>query len=140
MERTRQSKKRAATLEAPETNPSDNQVADYDKNYEKSISSGRIIYPSSKYIPAINITYTNADQFTTNKKLELSEFVERAKPLIIAICEVKPKIPSKRTELDNVISGCSLHPVSLDSNIRQGIIAYIHSSINKCVNSIMWRG
>ena len=91
-------------------------------------------------MPAINITYTNTDQFTTKKNLELLEFVERAKPHIIAICEVKPKIPRERTELDNVISGCSFHPVSLDSNIGQGIITYIHSSIDKCVNSIMWRG
>ena len=44
-------------------------------------------------MPAINITYTNTDQFTTKKNLELLEFVERAKPHIIAICEVKPKIP-----------------------------------------------
>ena len=93
MERTRQSKKRAATQEVPETNPSDNQVADYDKNYEKSINRDRIIYPSSKSMPAINITYTNTDHFTTKKNLELLEFVERAKPHIIAICEVKPKIP-----------------------------------------------
>ena len=41
---------------------------------------------------AINIMYANADQFITMKKLEHLEFVERKKPHIIAICEVKPKI------------------------------------------------
>ena len=59
----------------------------------ESINRNRIIYPSSKSMPAINITYTNADQFTTKKKLELLEFVERARPHLIAICEVKPNTP-----------------------------------------------
>ena len=50
--------------------------------------------------------------------------VERKKPDIIAIWKVKLKIPKKRTELDYVIPGYSLHPVSLDSDIGWGIILY----------------
>ena len=65
----------------------------------------------------INTMYTNADQFTTMKRLELLEFVERKKPHIIEICEVKSKIPRERTELDYVVPGYSLHPVNLGSNI-----------------------
>ena len=75
-------------------------------------------------MPAINIMYTNADQFTTMKNSEFLEFVERKEPHIIAICEVKPKILRERTELDYVIPGYSLHPVNLDSNIGRGIIIY----------------
>ena len=71
--------------------------------------------------------YTNADQFTTTKKSELLKFAERKKAHIIAICEVKPKSPRERTELDYVI---------LDSNIGRGIIIYIHSSIDNCVIQI----
>ena len=52
----------------------------------KSFNRDRIIYPSSKFMPAINIMYTNDDQFSTMKKLELLEFVEQNKPHIIAIC------------------------------------------------------
>ena len=37
-------------------------------------------------MPAINIMYTNDDQFSTMKKLELLESVEQNKPHIIAIC------------------------------------------------------
>ena len=85
---------------------------------------------------AINIIYSNADPFTTMKKSELLKFVERKKPHIIAICEVKPKIPRERTELNYVIPGYSLHPVNLDSNIGRGIIIYIHSSIDNCVIQI----
>ena len=44
-------------------------------------------------MPNINIVYTNADQFITMKKLELLGFAERKKTHIIAIYEVKPKIP-----------------------------------------------
>ena len=70
----------------------DNQEADYDKNYKKSFNKNRIIYPSSKSMPAINIMHANADQFITMKKSKLIEFVEQKKPHIIAICEVKRKI------------------------------------------------
>ena len=66
--------------------------------------------------------YTNADQFTIMKKSEPLEFVQRKKSHIVAICEVKPKTPRERTELDYAISGYSLHPVNLDSNIERGII------------------
>ena len=69
-------------------------------------------------MPAINIMYANPDQFITMKKSELLEFVERKKPHVIAICEVKSKIPRERVELDYVIPGYSLYPVNLDSNIR----------------------
>ena len=114
----------------------DNQEADYDKYYKKSFNSDYIIHPSSKSMPAINIMYINANQFTTIKKVELLEFVEQKKPHIIGICEVKPKIPRERTELDYVIPGYFLHPVNLDSNVGRVIIAYICSSIDICVIQI----
>ena len=126
MESTRQSKKWGATQEVPEADPSDrsqlshgkkvfkqlqdNQEADYEKNYEKSFRD-HIFYPSSKSMPAINIMYTNADQFTTMKQSELLEFAERKKPHILSICEVKPKILRERIELDHVIPGYSLQQV-----------------------------
>ena len=110
MEKNRQSKTRAATHEFSESDPGDrlqlshgkkvfkqledNQEADDDRNYKKSFNKDpQLIHPSSKSMSPINIMFTNADQFTTMKRLELLEFVERKKPHIIAICEVKPKIP-----------------------------------------------
>ena len=152
MKSTMQSKKRVATQEAPEASPTKrlqqshgkkvfrqlqyNREADYDKNYKKSFNRDRIINPSSKSMPVINIMYTNADQFTTMKMWVLLEFVERQKPHIIAIREVKPKIPREKTELDYVIPGFSLNSVNLDSNIGRGITTYIHFSIDNCVNII----
>ena len=68
MENTSQFKTRAATQEVPRADPSDrlqlshgkkvfkqlqdNQESDYDKNYKKSFNRDRIIYPSSKSMPA----------------------------------------------------------------------------------------
>ena len=114
MESSRQSKKRAATQEVPKADPSvrlhlrhgkkvfkqlqDNQKADYDKNYKKSFNRDRTTYPSSKSMLAINIMYTNGDQFTTMKKLEFLEFFERKKPHIIATCEVKLDLSSQENE------------------------------------------
>ena len=84
-------------------------------------------------MPAINIMYTIAHQFTAMKKSELLEFVEQKKLHIIAICEVKPKILRERTELDYVIPDYSLHPVNIDPNIRGVIIIFINSSPDNCV-------
>ena len=46
----------------------------------------------------MSILYTNADQLTTSKKSELLETVERTKPHIIAINEVKPKNGNERSK------------------------------------------
>ena len=40
--------------------------------------------------------YTNADQENEGKKAELEGIIEETKPLIIAICEIKPKKPTSR--------------------------------------------
>ena len=52
------------------------------------------------------------------------------------MCKVKPKIPRKRIELDFVIPVYSLHSLNSDSDIGQGKIIYIHSSIDNCVIQI----
>ena len=89
----------------------------------------------SKKLQAIRVMYTNADQFTTSKKTELLELIDRNKPLLIAICEMKPKNYSERTELDYALPGFTLYSVNLDSSSRlgRGIAVYIHHSINKFV-------
>ena len=70
------------------------------------------------------------------KRSELLEFVERKKPHIIAICELRPKVPGEQNELDYVITGYTLYPVNLDWNIGRGIILYTHSLIDNCVIQI----
>jgi len=67
----------------------------------------------------IKILYTNADQLTTSKMTELKSRIQHENPLIIAICEVKPKNSDKI--FDYTIPGYSLHTVNLDTNIGRGI-------------------
>ena len=84
-------------------------------------------------IPSINVMYTNADQLTHSKKDELITKIEQQKPLVIAICEVKPKNSSDRQLLDYVIPGYTMHPVNLDESFGRGVAVYTHESLDKSV-------
>ena len=82
-------------------------------------------------LPSFNIMFTNADQLTPTKMSELTERIQREKPIVIAVCELKPKTHNNRTEKDYHIPGYSIHPVNLDSNIGKGIAIYTHSSLDQ---------
>ena len=82
-------------------------------------------------LPSMKVMFTNADQLTTSKMTELRKKIEREKPVIIAVCEVKPKNSKERTATDYQIPGYSLHPMNLDSGIGRGIAVYSHLSIDK---------
>ena len=84
----------------------------------------------------MKILYTNIDQMTKSKKLELTELVMQHKPLIIAICEMKPKKTSDRTLEDYNIPDYKLFPVNLDNNIGRGIGIYAHSSIKHTISEL----
>jgi exonuclease III len=75
--------------------------------------------------------FTNADQLTSGKKVELMKFIETQKPLIVAISEMKPKNTDDREMLDYDIPDYSLHPVNLDSSAGRGIAVYTHTAIDK---------
>ena len=92
----------------------------------------------SSHVPALNVLYTNADQLTSTKRSELLKRIEQEKPLVIAICEVKPKNSKERTTMDYQIPGFSLHPTNIgpDSNIGRGIAVYTHCSIDQSVMQI----
>ena len=57
--------------------------------------------------------------------------VERKKPLIIAICEVKLKNKDDRTLTDYKIPNFTLYPVNLDNEVERGIAVYVHKSLEK---------
>ena len=80
--------------------------------------------------------YSNVDQLTSIKKTELMNRIEQQKPLIIALCEVKPKNLSSRSIKDYKIQGYRMYPVNLDSQLGRGIAIYIHSSIENYVTQI----
>lgn len=80
--------------------------------------------------------YTNADQLTTSKKSELIELIGRKKPLIVAVCEMKPKNNSERTDRDYSIAGYTLHQVNLQTKTGRGIAVYTHKSLDNSVIQI----
>ena len=61
--------------------------------------------------------FTNADQLTSSKMIELKKIIEKEKPLIVAVSEVKPKIYKERVMMDYEIPGYSLHTVNLSTDI-----------------------
>ena len=69
---------------------------------------------------------------------ELQNYIRREKPLIVAVCEVKPKNFDRRASSDYEIPEYSLHAVNLDpeTNAGRGIVVYTHNSIDKSVVQI----
>ena len=55
---------------------------------------------TTKTLQKIPVLYTNANQLSTLKKIELQKIIENKKPLVIAINEIKPKNGSQRTDAD----------------------------------------
>ena len=55
------------------------------------------------------------------------------KPMIVAVCEVKPKNHKEYSLLDFEIPNFTLHPVNLDNDVGRGIAIYSHSSIDQSV-------
>ena len=85
----------------------------------------------------MKVLFTNADQMTTAKMVELQTKIKQEKPLIVAISEVKIKNSAKRfSEEDYIIPDYTLHPLNLDNDIGRGIAVYTHRSIEKSVTQI----
>ena len=65
------------------------------------------------------------------KKTELIKQIEKEQPLIVAVCEAKPKNARERSLKDYEIPNFTLHPVNLESTDGRGIAVYTHQSIGK---------
>ena len=85
----------------------------------------------SSNLPSLKLMYTNADQLTPTKKTELVKRIEREEPLIVAVCEAKPKNARDRSLKDYEIPNFTLHPVNLEDLNGRGIAVYTHESIGK---------
>ena len=65
---------------------------------------------------------------------ELQARFAQEKPLIIALCEVKPKNAKERSLEDDEIPGYSIHSVNLECNDGgRGIAVYTHNFLDKCI-------
>ena len=67
---------------------------------------------------------------------ELKERIRKEKPLIIALCEMKPKNNKVRLELDYQIPGFTFHSINLNSDIGRCMAIYVHDSLEKSVTDI----
>ena len=120
------------------TKPTTNNPKRNPKQFVQTATKVHQIRLKASPIPSIKVMYTNADQLTSGKKIELIKNIDREKPLIVAVCEVKPKNSMDRSLLDYNIPGFSLHPINLDENKEKGrgIAVYTHESIEKSVIQI----
>ena len=88
--------------------------------------------------PHISVMFTNADQLTADKISELKSRIQREKPLLIAICEIKAKNLNvkERTIQDYKIPNYSIHPLNLETSTGRGMAIYTHNSIDESVVEI----
>ena len=84
-------------------------------------------------LPCLNVMFANADQLASSKKVELMKRIEKEKPPVIAICEIKPKNTKERDIQDYTIPDYSIYAVILDPNdtTGRGLAVYTHKSIHK---------
>ena len=97
------------------------------------VASIRQSQAAGNSLRSVSIMFTNADQLTPSKFVELKRKIRKDKPFIIALCEMKPENSKARTLLDYKIPGYTIHTVNLVSDIGRGMAIYTHDSIEKSV-------
>ena len=105
-------------------------------NTTQTIPAARRNKLKSSISPDLKVLYTNADQLTISKKEELQRRIEVEKPMIVAVCEVKPKKYNEKSLEEYHIPHFDLHPVNLNNQTGRGIAIYTHESISKSVIQI----
>ena len=86
-----------------------------------------------KNIKNLKILFTNADQLTSSKIIELKQLINQEKPSIVAVSEMKLKRKDDRTIQEYNLDNFTLYHCNLDNNRGRGINVYIHTSIQHCV-------
>ena len=114
-------------------------------NISNNITKQKYVYPlrkkqpNSSLIDHLNCCYTNADQFL-NKIYEFQSRLIETVPHIIGVTEVKPKnakniINLQQYNLD-LVGDYNMFQANVDSNVRRGLILYIHKTLNASQVSI----
>ena len=81
----------------------------------------------SRNLASLNVMFTNADQLTSSKMSEFQKQIENEKPMIVAVCEMKPKNARDGCLLHYKIPNFSKHPVNLDTNTGRGMSTHTHT-------------
>ena len=76
----------------------------------------------------MKVMFTNADQMTPSKMVELKKQIETEKPLIVAVCEVKQKNPAESSVMDYDIPGYSIRAPSNQGNVSPGSMHFSFSN------------
>ena len=84
--------------------------------------------------------YTNSDQLTAGKLGEIKYKIQLHKPLIVAICEVKPKNKSEIKASEYNILGYTLYPVNLENDTGQGIAVFVKNKFFNLFNRVKIQG
>ena len=102
----------------------------------QATAKSRVTSLKTSGLPTLKILFTNADQLTASKMVELLKRIESEKPHIVAVCEVKRKNLDTLSETDYKIPGYTLHPVNLDNEIGRGIAVFTIAALDKSVIQI----
>ena len=124
------SKKRVDSKEVSKT-PINNIAVE---NHGEQLTTATLNYSTNSN--PLRIIFTNADQFTAMKKLELLQHVSKIKPQIIAICEIKPKKQVQRSKIDYQIPCYTMHPTDIDPDNGRGIVIFVHESVATLVKTV----
>ena len=110
-------------------NESNDPVVEKTVNNRSRKQSKQTSYNSS----SISIMFTNADQLTSTKMVELQNRIANEKPFIIAVTEVKIKHGEKRELIEYNIDGFTFYHCSLGLQHGRGIAVYVANSLVKSV-------
>ena len=77
--------------------------------------------------------YINADQLTTMKHRELKHQVEHHEPLIIDVCEVKPKNKDDIKALEYNIPGYAMYHVNIENDTGRGVAVFAKTELEPSI-------
>ena len=81
--------------------------------------------------------YTNVDQITNEKLHELENILNREKPHLVAMCEVKSKVGNKRQLHEYELTDYRVvSQLNMDNDVGRGVVILSHSSISHLVVGI----
>ena len=85
---------------------------------------------------SLKVLYTNADQLTSQKLSELKYKILLHKPMIVAVCEVKPKNKTAKSTVEYNIPGYTMRHTNLDNEDGRGVVIYTKCELNPSISQI----
>ena len=132
MESKRKLKKRILPQEAQNYKECSKQPITENKNAKQQEQKRKKIT-----LKDLKILFTNTDQLNKSKKHELENLVQREKPHLIALCEVKPKYGDQKQLIEYAINGYKIsNHTNIQSSKGRGMVILSHHSIAHLVMDV----